>query len=105
MMINYVGAIHELPVQEPKGENNVDKKRGKMLNKWMKYDKAFAPLRRVIKQKNFDISSTVDMLEDIAPDGLTAFARDLEEIEQFLDSVHERAIKEVMEGMKRKSRA
>ena len=70
-------------------------------NEWMKYDKAFAPLRRVIKQKNFDISETVKALEDIAPDGLVAFSNDLEKIEQFLDSVHERAIREVMNGMKK----
>ena len=62
-------------------------------NEWMKYDKSFAPLRRVIKQKNFGISKTVKELEDIAPMGLTAFARDLKKIEQFLDSVHEGAIK------------
>jgi hypothetical protein len=69
-------------------------------NEWMKYDKSFAPLRRVIKQKNFDISKTVKALEDIAPKGLTVFANDLKEIEQFLDSVHERAIKEVMNNLK-----
>ena len=74
------------------------------MNKWMKYDKSLAPLRRVVKQKNFDISKTVNMLEDIAPKGLTAFARDLEEIEQFLDSVHEIAVSKAVEGM-RESRA
>ena len=40
------------------------------------------------------------MLEDIASEELAAFSSDLEEIEQFLDSVHERAIKEVMDEMK-----
>jgi hypothetical protein len=57
-------------------------------------------LRRVIKQKNFDISKAVEELEDIAPDGLVAFSSDLEEIEQFLDSVHERAIREVINDLK-----
>ena len=69
-------------------------------NEWMKYDKLLAPLRRVIKQKNFDISKTVDMLKNIAPDGLIAFSSDLEEIEQFLDSIHERAIREVINNLK-----
>ena len=69
-------------------------------NEWMKYDKSLAPLRRVIKQKNFDISKTIKELEDIAPMGLTAFACDLEKIKQFLDSVHERAIKKVMNDLK-----
>ena len=69
-------------------------------NEWMKHDKALAPLRRVINQKNFDISKTVEEFKDVSPDGLTAFSNDLEKIKQFLDAVHERAIKEVMDGMK-----
>jgi hypothetical protein len=73
-------------------------------NEWMKYDKSLAPLRRVIKQKNFDISKIVKELEAIAPDGLTAFTHDLEEIEQFLDSIHEHAIREAMNDLKKAGR-
>ena len=66
----------------------------------MKHDKALAPLRRVINQKNFDISKTIEKLKGVSPEGLTAFSNDLEKIKQFLDAVHERAIKEVMDGIK-----
>ena len=73
------------------------------MNEWMKYDKALAPLRRVISQKNFDISKTVEDLKDVSPQGLIAFSNDLEKIKQFLDAVHERAIEEVMDGMKNRA--
>ena len=69
----------------------------------MEHDKALAPLRRVINQKNFDISKAVEKLKDVSPDGLIAFSNDLEKIKQFLDAVHERAIKEVMDGMKNRA--
>ena len=76
------------------------KRKEQTLNEWMKHDKALAPLRRVIKQKNFDISKTIEELKDVSPDGLIAFSNELEKIKQFLDAVHERAIKEVMDGMR-----
>ncbi len=82
------------------GKSGVKKEKNGMKNEWMKRDKALAPLRRVISQKNFDISKTVEELKGVSPDGLIAFLNDLEEIKQFLDAVHERAIKEVMDGMK-----
>ena len=72
-------------------------------NEWMKRDKALAPLRRVINQKNFDISQTIEEIKDVSPDGLIAFSNDLKKIRQFLDAVHERAIKEVMDGMKNRA--
>jgi hypothetical protein len=84
---------------ERKRKRRKEKKLNK-TNEWMIYDKSLSPLRRVIKQKNFDISKAVKALESIAPNGLVAFSSDLEEIEQFLDSVHERAIKEVMNDLK-----
>ena len=69
----------------------------------MKRDKAFAPLRRVVNQKNFDISKTIEELKDVSSDGLTAFSSDLEKIKRFLDAIHEHAIKEVMNGMKNRA--
>ena len=69
----------------------------------MKHDKALALLRHVINQKNLDISKTVEELKDVSPEGLIAFSNDLEKIKQFLDAVHERAIKEVMDGMKNRA--
>ena len=53
---------------------------------------------RGINQKNFDISQTIEELKDVSPDGLTAFSNDLEKIKQFLDAVHERAIKDTLES-------
>ncbi len=69
----------------------------------MKHDKTFAPLRRVINQKNFSISKTIEGLEDVSPQGLIAFSNDLEKIKQFLDVVHECAIKKVMDGIKKRA--
>ena len=85
------------------GKSEVKKEKKEMKNEWMKRDKALAPLRRVINQKNFDISKTVEELKDVSPEGLIAFSNDLEEIKQFLNAVHERAIKEVMDGMKNRA--
>ena len=53
--------------------------------------------------KKFDISKTVEELKDVSPNGLIAFLNDLEEIKQFLNAVHERAIKEVVGGMKNRA--
>ena len=85
------------------GKSGVKKEKNGMKNEWMKRDKALAPLRRVINQKNFDISKTVEELKDISPEGLIAFSNDLEKIKQFLDVVHERAIKEVVDGMRNRA--
>ena len=60
-------------------------------------------MMRVINQKNFDISKAVEELKDVSPEGLIAFSNDLEKIKQFLDAVHERAIREVMDGMKNRA--
>ena len=57
----------------------------------------------MINQKNFDISKTIEELNDVSPQDLIAFPNDLEKIKQFLDAVHERAIKEVMDGMKNRA--
>ena len=57
----------------------------------------------MINQKNFDISKTVEEIKDVSSEGLTAFSNDLEKIKQFLNAVHERAIKEVMDGMKNRA--
>lgn len=56
------------------------------MNKSTKYGKSFAPLRRVIKQRNFDISKTIEEFEDI---------------EQFLGKIHEIAVSKAIERMKR----
>ncbi|WP_156096996.1 hypothetical protein [Mesoaciditoga lauensis] len=84
-------------------KSEMKKEKKEMKNEWMKRDKALAPLRRVINQKNFDISKTVEELKDVSPKGLIAFSNDLEEIKQFLNAVHERAIKEMVDGMKNRA--
>ena len=84
-------------------KSEMKKEKNEMKNEWMKHDKALAPLRRVISQKNFDISQTIEELKDVSPGGLIAFSNDLEKIKQFLDAVHERAIKEVVDGMKNRA--
>lgn len=66
------------------------------VTRWMKHDKAFAPLRRVVKQRNFYITESVENLSRIAPEGLVKFSQDLGEIIDFLDRVHEKAIIEAM---------
>ena len=70
-------------------------------NVWMKYDKQFEPLRRVIKQKNFYIMDAVNALKIYAPKALIDFADNISEIDEFLDQVHEKAIKEAIDGYRR----
>ena len=66
-------------------------------NVWMKYDKQFEPLRRVIKQKNFYIMDAINALRVFAPKGLINFADSISEIDEFLDQIHEKAIKEAVD--------
>ena len=70
-------------------------------NSWMKYDKQFEPLRRVINQKNFYIMDAINALRIFAPKALINFADSIDEINEFLDQVHEKAIKEAVDGYRR----
>ncbi|WP_156097000.1 hypothetical protein [Mesoaciditoga lauensis] len=57
----------------------------------------------MINQKNFDISKTVEELKGASAEGLIAFSNDLEKIKHFLAAIHERAIKETMNGIRNRA--
>ena len=65
-------------------------------NVWMKYDRQFEPLRRVIKQKNFCLRDTINALRHSAPEALINFVDNIDKIGEFLDQVHDKAIKEAV---------